>query len=721
MKTFISFLKESLLLEYKAWQQFIKQNGAKILERMGHKEKYISTSGEAGHGSEEHMTDYIKTHLGLSDFSEQHGNWVLKKFHAGHIPNTEDIPTSIATNLRKYEQLKNSGVTSVELKNINTPQELFAVVAKHDTKAMDERLGLEQGRDYDLLGENEHWKVYRPHNDTAACGLGRNTNWCTTSGLFAEYQRKGPLTIFIPKKPAYDGEKYQHHLESEQFMDYTDKDIHEVRPGPMFSTRPLPTLDSETTDRIQDGLIKDAFNDPNTDHDTLLRYLNHPVVNKRPEYYYPKALRSSNETVALRTLDEMDRRRLSPIHYESGLLNQHDSVTTATLNKLLSFGQSEDEIFRDHNLIKSKNKNIAQRAFDTVKQFSLDGESKPTGELAAKLSKIIPEIHHEDLAHSALDEIEASAKGISIISQLRNNQNSKHESVAKRSLNILMGIRPSEDHKFHRDLAISNYLYSPHKSVAIDAANAIIPNLKTNKAQPDIITWGLGINSNHASVAKLFFDSGIAQEAMKQSVGTRVPVIQHVGNSKHVDLARKFFADNIHHISIREIPHIIAGGEHSRVADALVKDIFDKHLDKMINNQPNSNIFVPSVTRSLFFGASEHSKIPEYLINSKHFDISHVVHSDMFQPSTRYGDENKYKTRQISLINSKHMTPELLKRAVVSTDRDVQRAAINSPLMSQEIFDDVLKTQRGYADSSVLDDLETEYTNAMHRRVTQQG
>ena len=298
MKSF----KQYLLLEHKEWHQFIKQNGTKILERMGHIEKYASLSGEADHGSPTHTTNYIKTNLGLTDLSEPQGRWILRKFHTGKIPNIEDIPTSIARNLRNLEQLKKKRVTSVELKNINTPDELFSVVAKHDTKAMDEKVGLKQGKDYSLLGQNEHWSVYQPHNSKAACGLGRGTNWCTTSGSFEDYNEGwavGPLTIIIPKNPAYPGEKYQHHEETHQFHDFRDKRVHSARPGPGFAQRPLPAFDAATSDRVHDAIVIDAIHDPNTDQNILLNHLDRVKENS---YYYEEILQSKHHKSLIKTM-----------------------------------------------------------------------------------------------------------------------------------------------------------------------------------------------------------------------------------------------------------------------------------------------------------------------------------------------------------------------------------------------------------------------------------
>jgi hypothetical protein len=60
--------------------------------------------------------------------------------------------------------------------------------------------------------EDSEVRIIIPEDRQAACYYGRGTVWCT-SGLvhneFEEYNNLGTIFILIPKKPAYDYEKYQ--------------------------------------------------------------------------------------------------------------------------------------------------------------------------------------------------------------------------------------------------------------------------------------------------------------------------------------------------------------------------------------------------------------------------------------------------------------------------------------------------------------------------------
>lgn len=88
--------------------------------------------------------------------------------------------------------------------------------------------------DQAALPEGKAKKVYEdgnvlvvvPEDEAAACKYGRGTRWCTAStrgdNYFDAYNRQGKLYILIPKKPKYEGEKYQLHFPSKSFMDEND-------------------------------------------------------------------------------------------------------------------------------------------------------------------------------------------------------------------------------------------------------------------------------------------------------------------------------------------------------------------------------------------------------------------------------------------------------------------------------------------------------------------
>lgn len=76
---------------------------------------------------------------------------------------------------------------------------------------------------------DENVTIVVPEDEAAACKYGRNTRWCTAStrghNMFDAYNRQGKLYILIPKKPKYEGEKYQVHFASNSYMDENDDPV----------------------------------------------------------------------------------------------------------------------------------------------------------------------------------------------------------------------------------------------------------------------------------------------------------------------------------------------------------------------------------------------------------------------------------------------------------------------------------------------------------------
>ena len=70
-------------------------------------------------------------------------------------------------------------------------------------------------------------RVIMPEDTEAACYYGQGTRWCTAAtkgqNAFDYYNKEGPMYILIPTKPQYNGEKYQIHPASKQFMNQNDE------------------------------------------------------------------------------------------------------------------------------------------------------------------------------------------------------------------------------------------------------------------------------------------------------------------------------------------------------------------------------------------------------------------------------------------------------------------------------------------------------------------
>jgi len=74
--------------------------------------------------------------------------------------------------------------------------------------------------------------VIVPEDEAAACRYGRGTRWCTAStrgqNYFDHYNRQGRMYILLPKNPEHEGEKYQLHFQSQQYMNEDDDQVNLV-------------------------------------------------------------------------------------------------------------------------------------------------------------------------------------------------------------------------------------------------------------------------------------------------------------------------------------------------------------------------------------------------------------------------------------------------------------------------------------------------------------
>lgn len=78
--------------------------------------------------------------------------------------------------------------------------------------------------------EDDNVIVIVPEDEAAACRYGRGSRWCTAAirgqNYFDQYNRQGKLYILIPKKPTHEGEKYQLHFPTNQFMSETEIEMY---------------------------------------------------------------------------------------------------------------------------------------------------------------------------------------------------------------------------------------------------------------------------------------------------------------------------------------------------------------------------------------------------------------------------------------------------------------------------------------------------------------
>jgi len=260
MLSFQTFILEALLLEDKAWHQFIKQNGLKLLQKFNtisavqtdHAKAYQTDEkilNSPGYGTPEHLTDYISNILNIKDTHHEDGMWILKKLHTGEIPRLEDV-SRVKNNLAKLRSYKDKGIQVPALSGIKNHSELNnAVQDLENLPSVELKNDLSELHpdEYQIIGENEHWHVVLPHTHEAACVVGRGSNWCTQDAdNFEHYQGTGELISLIPRNPKIRNERYQFHIPLHDMRGIQAMDMNDIPIGihsiPNFSERPLPEI-----------------------------------------------------------------------------------------------------------------------------------------------------------------------------------------------------------------------------------------------------------------------------------------------------------------------------------------------------------------------------------------------------------------------------------------------------------------------------------------------
>jgi hypothetical protein len=116
-----------------------------------------------------------------------------------------------------------------DLNSVSNYKELYDLIqeARPLYKAWQEKQ--EQGdaeKGKEVLLDDQNWQVIAIHNKGAACQLGKGTDWCTAApGLnyFKQYYKPNDPLFYILAKS--DGEKYQFHFGTGQFMDKNDSQV----------------------------------------------------------------------------------------------------------------------------------------------------------------------------------------------------------------------------------------------------------------------------------------------------------------------------------------------------------------------------------------------------------------------------------------------------------------------------------------------------------------
>ena len=144
----------------------------------------------------------------------------------------EDLESKVKPALEKFHLLKLKKKIPSPRNDIMRYADLANFVAVMDEyEDPEEKIQADKGTAKTVF-ENDAVRIVVPEDQNAACYYGQGTRWCTAatkgSNYFGHYSKDGPLYILLPKQPKYDGEKYQLHFASEQFMDEDDNAVGDI-------------------------------------------------------------------------------------------------------------------------------------------------------------------------------------------------------------------------------------------------------------------------------------------------------------------------------------------------------------------------------------------------------------------------------------------------------------------------------------------------------------
>ena len=170
--------------------------------------------------------------------NKEYVQW-LAKVYANQGVKLEDILSRGNSALKMYHEFKTKQILPPEQRDIgrltfsdveylagdrNLLQALANKEEQGSTKAADKGSS-------ETVFDNDAVRIIVPKNEEAACYYGQGTRWCTAArenNMYSRYAKDGNLYILLPKKPQYEGEKYQLHFSSNQFMDEQDNTVDNV-------------------------------------------------------------------------------------------------------------------------------------------------------------------------------------------------------------------------------------------------------------------------------------------------------------------------------------------------------------------------------------------------------------------------------------------------------------------------------------------------------------
>ena len=223
------------LLEYNR-QKTVQMMGPQIVNAFmtgGDKrtyEQYRTTYQDAqGNPNTQKILDDILTNLENADPTPNkiYTPWLAREYAKGNIKRQEDAIVWGPTYLAKYDRAKRRSDFRQDARDIM--RLTFTQFANIMSNYVEPAAPVKDRGQAKQVFKDANVRVIVPEDEQAACYYGQGTMWCTSAtqgrNYYEQYARQGKLYILLPQQPKYDGEKYQLHFASGQFMDEEDEPV----------------------------------------------------------------------------------------------------------------------------------------------------------------------------------------------------------------------------------------------------------------------------------------------------------------------------------------------------------------------------------------------------------------------------------------------------------------------------------------------------------------
>lgn len=149
----------------------------------------------------------------------------LARMYANGLIKWEDVGSTMRDYLTKFATLAVKKLLKPEHSDFNRFKDLKSFYDVVDQYPDPEEKEKKSKGDAKEVYKDANVRIIKPEDINAACYYGQGTRWCTaadSNNMFDRYNRDGPMYIMLPTNPKYEGEKYQIHPDSGQYMNEGD-------------------------------------------------------------------------------------------------------------------------------------------------------------------------------------------------------------------------------------------------------------------------------------------------------------------------------------------------------------------------------------------------------------------------------------------------------------------------------------------------------------------